>query len=490
MQKQRAWLNMAAIMGMFISCGLLASHARAANSSDYARYASTARMILPQGTVIPVTLDQTLSSATNHTGDTFTVTVRSPQNGDNEFPAGTKIAGVISDVQRKASGQPGMLDVTFQQARFPNGQKIPLQGSLLSLDEKSVTQQPDGRIMARDTTSKDRLKFIAIGAGAGLIIGKLTKNTLLGGLIGAIAGYLYSERSANKSTEAIVNAGTVFGVRIDRELAFTANGTFASARKTYRQSPHASTDYLAQGQVITITLDGREINIGVPPAFEDQGNVFIPLTPVMTVTRTPFTYDELQQTVLVNTDQGELYLKVGKSYALLQGDKEMLEAPAVVQQGILFVTPHYLALATNLRVVWSVTTHTVTMLNGAVPYTTAFPDGQDVTVTVRGQRVPLGTDRSFLVGKTILLPLTQIMNAANVPYTYNEKWQNVRVDTDGGVLYLTIDNAYALLEGTQASLETPAQVINGQVYVPLRFLSLATGLTTRWNAQQQTVTMN
>lgn len=480
MQKQTSWLLMAAMTVVLTACAFAAN-----NNDGYANNGSGVTTVIPQWTVIPVTLDQTLSSATNHKRDTFTVTVRSQQDGDNELPRGTQISGVISDVQRKANGQPGMLDVTFRQALLPDGQKIALQGSLVSLDEKSVNQTSDGRIVTRNTKSKDRLKFIAIGTGAGLIIGKLTDHTLLGGVIGAVAGYIYSDRKAAKSVDVTVKAGTVFGVQLDRELAFKANRSFATARDDYRRAPHVRN----YPQEITVSMNGRAVALGNSPAYQDQGNVFIPLTPVMNAARTPFTYDNRQQTVLVNTDQGELYLKIGKSYALLQGEKETLEAPAVVQNGEVFVTPNYLALATNMRVLWDADARTVVMSYGGMsnlpPQT-----GQDITVTLKGRAVALGASRPFLVNGAILVPLAPVMDAANVAYAYDERRQNIRVDTDNGALYLTVDSAYALLDGTQTTLETPAQVVNGQVYVPLHFLSLATGLTTRWNSRQQTVTLD
>jgi hypothetical protein len=487
MQKHTPWLLTAALSVALFASGALMTSASAAVNYGYADYNSRVAMTIPQGTVIPVTLDQTLSSATNLTGNTFTVTVRSQQNGDNEFPLGSKITGVILDAQSKAAGKPGMLDVAFRQVTQPNGQKTLLRGSVLSLDPKSVNQTSDGRIMARDTQDNDRLKFIAIGAGAGLIIGKLTKYTLLGGVLGAVAGYIYSEHN-DKPADVTVKAGTIFGVRLDSELAFNTNSTFATARYAYLKATHPLT-YPAQEQAIAVTINGRAVALGNTPAYEYQGNTFIPLAPVMNAARIPFTYDDHRQTVLVNTDQGELYLKIGSAYALLQGEKETLEAPAIVENGEVFVTPNYLALATNMRVWWDAYARTVTMSYGMVPIATPLA-GQDITVTLNGRTVPLGTSRPFLVNNAVLVPLAPVMDTADVPYAYNERWQSVRVYTDGGVLYLNIGSDYALLDGAQMSLETPSQVIDGQVYVPLRFLSLATGKTAMWNTRQQTVSMN
>ncbi|MHB9131209.1 MAG: copper amine oxidase N-terminal domain-containing protein [Armatimonadota bacterium] len=205
---------------------------------------ATSAVIIPAGTVIPVTLDKTLSSATNNLGDGISVTVRSAQDGDAEFPRGTSLVGIVSDVQRKGTGQPGMIDLSFQNALLPDGRKARMTGSLISLDDKSVTQSSDGRLVANSKTSSDRLKFIAIGTGAGLIIGKLLKqNVIVGGLLGAAAGYIYSEISKDKvkSMDVTVPAGTEFGVRLDHDLAYNASQAFVAARADYRRSASIQT---------------------------------------------------------------------------------------------------------------------------------------------------------------------------------------------------------------------------------------------------------
>jgi hypothetical protein len=195
---------------------------------------------IPLGTVVPVSLDKALSSATNHVGDGFTVTVQSNLNGDAEFPTGTKFTSSIIGVQKATASQPGTLDLSFTQARLPDGRKVRIAGSLISLDDQSVTRTADGRLVAKVTpTSNNRLKMIGIGAGAGLIIGRLLdRNMIVGGLLGAAAGYLYDQYTTNGTapTDVAVSVGTVFGVRMDRGVRYEAPEAFVTARNTYRST--------------------------------------------------------------------------------------------------------------------------------------------------------------------------------------------------------------------------------------------------------------
>jgi hypothetical protein len=198
---------------------------------------TTQTVDIPLGTVVPVRLDKELSSLTNNKGDAFTVTVRSDRNGDAEFPRGTHFRGTVVGVQQANAGQPGILDLGFHHARLPDDSRATIDGSLISLDEKSVTRSPDGRLVATVKPTKDnRLKMIGIGAGAGLLIGKLLdENLIIGGLLGGAAGYFYDEFTKDKvkPKDVVVSQGTEFGVRMDRDVTYGAPEAFVAARYAY-----------------------------------------------------------------------------------------------------------------------------------------------------------------------------------------------------------------------------------------------------------------
>ncbi|MEP6756554.1 MAG: stalk domain-containing protein [Chthonomonadales bacterium] len=177
------------------------------------------RITIPMGTIIPFTLNNSLSSKNSSRGDKFTATVQSGRD-DSGFPSGTRIEGVVQEAQPSIDGKPGMLDIDLRRFVFPNGGTMAVQASLYSLHGKDV-KRSDGRLVASSDNSKDRLKWVGIGAGAGLLIGAITKqNELLSGLLGSGAGFLYNELSKKKAGDVTLNEGTPFGVRLDRDIAF------------------------------------------------------------------------------------------------------------------------------------------------------------------------------------------------------------------------------------------------------------------------------
>ncbi|HEX8552647.1 MAG TPA: stalk domain-containing protein [Abditibacteriaceae bacterium] len=188
---------------------------------------------VPAGAVVPVNLDTDISSATARVGDTFTATVRSKTPGDSEFPAGTRLEGVVTEATAKSGDVPGALALDFRAAILPNQTRIPLQGQLTALDNGSVVQT-QGRVMAKAGEAKDNTaRNVLIGAGAGFVLGKvIDKNSTITGALGGLAGYVLARRDKDKAADARLAAGTELGVRIDRGISYS-DETYADTRAQY-----------------------------------------------------------------------------------------------------------------------------------------------------------------------------------------------------------------------------------------------------------------
>jgi len=191
---------------------------------------------VPADVVVPVTLDTALSSATAHVGDSFTATVKSQRMGDSEFPAGTKLEGVVSEARPHNGDDPGVLDLDFRTVVLPDGNRAPLRGQLISLDEKNLDHQGNGRLVAKGKKS-DRAKIIGIGAAGGYVIGHLLfkKNGILSAGLGALGGYLYDKKKEKgKAREALLPQGAEFGVRLDSPVSYADTTNYAEKRASYK----------------------------------------------------------------------------------------------------------------------------------------------------------------------------------------------------------------------------------------------------------------
>lgn len=183
-------------------------------------------MTISSDTVIPVTLENTLASNSSRNGDRFTATVRT--SGDDYYgslPDGTRIEGRVVTARAQRGNEPGILELDFQRLRFPNGRTVAIDGDLVSLDANGIVRDDNGRIRATGQARDQRTVYAGYGAGAGLIVGLLTKRplegTILGGVLGYLAGQVQKDRGGNPSNVRL-EPGTQFGVRLTRDVAVRA----------------------------------------------------------------------------------------------------------------------------------------------------------------------------------------------------------------------------------------------------------------------------
>jgi hypothetical protein len=188
------------------------------------------RVILEPGTVIPVRLNDKLSSKTSAPGDTFSATVREGDRWSDygPLPVGTRILGVVDMARPRSGDEPGALRLQFTQFRLPNGKTYPMVGRLIALDDHSVIRTRDGRLVAKPTRSNEPLTYMGYGAGAGFVLGAITgrpvRGTIVGGAIGGLIGAIAG--SHPRVHDVVLNPGTQMGVVLTRRASYSANGSY------------------------------------------------------------------------------------------------------------------------------------------------------------------------------------------------------------------------------------------------------------------------
>lgn len=177
-QKITRWLVLA-VFTVLVGCNKSATSANssvtsASNSTPAAAQSAQAPaqepapappppVVIPEGTVLTVTIDESVGTKTNNDGDRFDASLAAPLtvDGNEVLPAGTKAIGTV--VQAKSAGRVkggAILQLTLDSIKL-NGTDYPIETS--SFEE----------------TGKGRGKRTATGAGGG---------AAFGGILGAIAG--------------------------------------------------------------------------------------------------------------------------------------------------------------------------------------------------------------------------------------------------------------------------------------------------------------
>ena len=187
------------------------------------------RFLLPEGTVLAVTTDQRLSSATMTQGARFTTTVEDSVrvDGYTMIPAGSRIAGVVTFVRRAARNDSGVLGVEFDELRLAGGGTVAIDGKLTSTDpaeRRQIDARGDAQVVLVGGRQGVGGAIGAIGAGE--------SSDPVSGILGAIGAML------SEGSDVELPAGTGVAVQLERPLVLTAVG--APARR-----PDAFTIYTA-----------------------------------------------------------------------------------------------------------------------------------------------------------------------------------------------------------------------------------------------------
>jgi hypothetical protein len=171
-----------------------------ASSFAVAIPATAQTVILKKGTQIDGTLQQTLSSKTSHTGDTFTLTEKDTFFHKNAPISGATIDGHVENVSPAGPTHKATMTIVFDDIKLPDGTTAAFPASLKSLS----TFEPHTHHI-RD------LGLIVGGAMAGHMVAKSHH----GGLAGAAAGFALA---SSLKSDIVVKSGTLVKLKLTHDL--------------------------------------------------------------------------------------------------------------------------------------------------------------------------------------------------------------------------------------------------------------------------------
>lgn len=194
-------------------------------------YRNRRRFTIAAGTVIPVELETPVSSRNSRRGDLvrariidFNEGAVRYDGGDFDFPNGSVVEGRVVAAVPRNGNRAGLIEMSFGRIVLPDGKSVNIDGSLMSLNSRDVIRNGNGIYMARNNSRDNRMVYAGYGAGAGLLVGILTKRPLetlaVGGILGYLAGSVEQSQRRNAG-DVNLGSGTRFGIRLDRSISMS-----------------------------------------------------------------------------------------------------------------------------------------------------------------------------------------------------------------------------------------------------------------------------
>ncbi len=357
-------------------------------------------MTLDAGTVIPVKLEDKISSKTNNKGDIFTAKIKIDGNNNDYvgLPDGTIIEGRILSAKPREGKNPGTLELGFQRLRMPSGQSFPITGSLIGLDNKSVNKDRDGRIIAKPGTQNKRVTYAGYGAGAGVLVGLLSGgklnlgNVLLGGLLGYAAGS--TQKASDSVRDVELKTGTEMGVRLDKKLTVRYTSELDDPDDTrYRRNDETGDSRLDRRRDDTrpgnegdrdntrpgneedrdldqpIRLNSSEIGVLIGDrdvTFDSTAQpvmsgdkVWVPLLPLLKSARTKYTTSNNAVTIMA--PNSTLKVNVGSRIVMDGNRRVRIDVAPRRINGAIYVPVKVIEMATGYKANWDSATQTLTL---------------------------------------------------------------------------------------------------------------------------------
>jgi len=180
---------------------------------------------IPEGTEFKLQLHSSVSSKTSHPGDRILTTLLDPVAVEDQdvLAKGTRIDGHIAEVKAAGRrGKGGDLSLVFDTVELPNGQKLAITGSLTEVFSSEGSGDPnvgpEGDLKGGGASRKKQAAIIAGTTAVGATGGLAT------GIAGAATGLALAILLPH-GKQAALSAGSLIGMRLDRDVTFTLTPT-------------------------------------------------------------------------------------------------------------------------------------------------------------------------------------------------------------------------------------------------------------------------
>lgn len=216
-------------------------------------------------------------------------------------------------------------------------------------------------------------------------------------------------------------------------------------------------------------------------AYEDAtGYVMVPVRATMEALGATVTWNEPDQSELIELGESRVMLHMGSTLALVNGRETYLPlAPRLIQDRV-FGPVRSIAEALGATVTWDEVTRTEYLR-----YSTDRAARDKVNLVVNG--APLDTALpSFEENGVVMAPMRAVLEAAGADVTWREQDRSESATLGGHKVTVWMDSYRAEVNGKAFTLPRPPREIQEVVFVPIRAVAEALGAAVIWDEGRRT----
>ncbi len=121
-----------------------------------------------------------------------------------------------------------------------------------------------------------------------------------------------------------------------------------------------------------------------------------------------------------------------------------------------------------------------------IPRPEYVPGPDDINVIYKGKYLFFET-KPMMKNARVMVPVRNVFGIFGMEIQWNEESQTAVCRNETHTIEITADKGTAVVNGQEASLDVPAFVTDGRLYVPLRFLGEALGISVSWDEAKRAV---
>lgn len=215
---------------------------------------------------------------------------------------------------------------------------------------------------------------------------------------------------------------------------------------------------------ISVYVDGKKLSVNQDPFMKDN-RVLVPMRSIFNALGATVAWNAQTKTVTATKDGRKIELTIDSKRAKIDGKMYMLDVAPTISGQQTFVPTRFVSEALGASVKWDGKKRIVSLQSPAKP---AEPAKTPIKVSVNGQVV---NGDAFILKGVSMVPMRQIFEWLDVPFSYDAASSTVRATHQGKSLTVSAGNSTATINGVKTKLPQAPLIQAGRLYVPARVVT-------------------